>query len=250
MKRKMRSINDYLNKRNNRFTNIFSFSIYIFLFGIICACLVIYYFSGLVKDGLIRSATLEVNRITSIIVNNGVRKYLNTNRDLDIIDIVRNEGKIEIIRYNTTNVNKISMDISNSIEQDINYMILGDFDKIDFSLSKITDSYYDKIDDGLVLGVSIGNITGNSFLANVGPRIPLKLEMVSNVNVEIKNEITEYGMNNALMEVYIEISVNPVIVMPFMSKEINVVNKIPIITEIIQGDIPDSYFNSGGNLME
>ena len=223
---------------------IFTISLYILLLGFVCAGFVIWYFGNLLGDNLVRSAALEVNRITSIIVNNSVRKYLADNDNLDIVDIVRNKERIEVIRYNTTSVNKISMDISNSIEQDINYMILGEFDKIDFSLSKITDSYYDKIDDGLVLGISIGNIMGNSLLANVGPRIPLKIEMVSNVNVEIKNKITEYGMNNALMEVFIEISVNPVIVMPFMSNEISVVNTVPLVTEIIHGEIPDSYFGN------
>lgn len=193
---------------------------------------------------MIKSASLEVNRITSIIVNNGVRKYLSDNEKVNVVDIVRNGDRIEVIRYNTSVVNKISMDISNSIEQDINYMIMGDFEKIDFSSSKIADSYYDKIDNGLVLGISIGNITGNSLLANVGPRIPLKLEMVGNVNVDIKNKITEYGMNNALMEVFIEIEVNPVIVMPFLSEEISVVNRIPLVTEIIQGEIPDGYFGN------
>lgn len=223
---------------------IFTISLYILLLGFVCAGFVIWYFGNLLGDNLVRSAALEVNRITSIIVNNSVRKYLADNDNLDIVDIVRNKDRIEVIRYNTTSVNRISMDISNSIEQDINYMILGEFDKIDFSLSKITDSYYDKIDDGLVLGISIGNIMGNSLLANVGPRIPLKIEMVSNVNVEIKNKITEYGMNNALMEVFIEISVNPVIVMPFMSNEISVVNTVPLVTEIIHGEIPDSYFGN------
>ena len=156
---------------------IFTISLYILLLGFVCAGFVIWYFGNLLGDNLVRSAALEVNRITSIIVNNSVRKYLADNDNLDIVDIVRNKERIEVIRYNTTSVNRISMDISNSIEQDINYMILGEFDKIDFSLSKITDSYYDKIDDGLVLGISIGNIMGNSLLANVGPRIPLKIEM-------------------------------------------------------------------------
>lgn len=222
---------------------IFTISLYILLIAFIMALFVIYYFSTFIGPGLIKSASLEVNRVTSIIINNGVRKYLSNNSELEIVDIIRNGEKIEVIRYNTENVNKISMDISNSIEQDINYLIMGDLEKIDFSLSKITDSYYEAIDNGLVLGVSIGNITGNSFLANVGPRIPLKLELVSNVNVNIENKITEYGMNNALMEIFIEITVSPVIVMPFVSEEITVVNRIPIVTEIIQGDIPDSYFN-------
>lgn len=236
-----------LRNRSKKKISLFTISLYILLFAFICASFVIWYFNNLLGDNLVKSATLEVNRITSIIVNNSVRKYLNENEKLDVVDIVRNGDRIELIKYNTNLVNKISMDISNSIEQDINYMIAGDFDNIDFSSSKISASYYDKIDNGLVLGISVGNITGNNLLANVGPKIPLKLELVGNVNVAIKNEITEYGMNNALMEVFVEIEVNPVIVMPFLSQEISVVNRIPLVTEIIQGEIPDGYFGSSSS---
>ena len=115
-------------------------------------------------------------------------------------------------------------------------------EKINFILPNVTEQYYTEISDGIVLGISIGNIFNNNFMANIGPRIPLKLNMISNVEVEVKNSITEYGMNNALMEVYVEVRVTPVIVMPFLSKEIEVVEKIPLVTEIIQGEIPDSYF--------
>ena len=116
---------------------IFTISLYILLLGFVCAGFVIWYFGNLLGDNLVRSAALEVNRITSIIVNNSVRKYLADNDNLDIVDIVRNKERIEVIRYNTTSVNRISMDISNSIEQDINYLIMGDLEKIDFSLSSI-----------------------------------------------------------------------------------------------------------------
>ena len=163
---------------------------------------------------------------------------------MDLVEIIRgDDGKVEFIRYNTSNVNKISMDISDLVLEDINYLALGEFEKIDFVLPNITEKYYREISDGIVFGISIGNIFNNNFLANIGPRIPLKMNLNGNVDVEIKNKITEYGMNNALIEIFIEITVSPVIVMPFVSEEITVVNRIPIVTEIIQGDIPDSYFS-------
>ena len=225
---------------------IFNICLYILLFGVILSCLLLHYFNNLLGSSLIESASLEVSRLTTIVVDNCVRKYLETgNEYLDIVEIVRNsDGDIDVIRYNTSLVNRISVDISNLVLEDINYMVLGEFDKIDINLPRITDSYYQKIDDGIVLAISIGNITGNNFLANVGPKIPLKLSLISNINVEVKNQITEYGMNNALMEVYVEIEVKPVITMPFLSEEISVKNKVPIVTEIIQGDVPDGYFSN------
>ena len=225
---------------------LFTISLYILLVAFIAASFVIYYFNKLLSPALIRSASSNVERITSVVVSNCVRKYLSSDGvNLQLVEIIRNEDdKIELIRYNTSNVNKISMDISDLVLEDINYMVLGEFEKINFVLPNVTEQYYTEISDGIVLGISIGNIFNNNFLASVGPKIPLKLNLISNIEVEVKNSITEYGMNNALMEVYIEIKVTPVIVMPFLSKEIVVVEKIPLVTELIQGEIPDSYLSS------
>ena len=224
----MRKVRLRKNKRSKN--KLLVISLYILLFGFIVSFGIINYFGNLLGDNLIRSASLEVNRITSIIINNSVRRYLSSNDKLGIVDIIRNGERIELIRYNTSNVNKISMDISDLVLEDINYLALGEFEKIDFVLPNITEKYYKEISDGIVFGISIGNIFNNNFLANIGPRIPLKMNLNGNVDVEIKNEITEYGMNNALMEIYIEISVNPVFVMPFMSKEISVINNVTLVT--------------------
>lgn len=222
---------------------LFTVFIYIFFVAFICAVMVIWYFNKLIGPSLVKSASITVEKITSVIVSNCVKKYLiEDGIDMDLIEVIRDSnGRVEFVRYNTSNVNKISMDISDLVLEDINYLALGEFEKIDFVLPNITEKYYREISDGIVFGISIGNLFNNNFLANIGPRIPLKMNLNGNVDVEIKNEITEYGMNNALMEVYIEIRVRPVIVMPFLSEEIYIVNKIPLITEIIQGEIPDNY---------
>ena len=225
---------------------LFTVSLYIFLVAFIMASFIIYYFNKLLSPALIKSASITVEKITSVIVSNCVKKYLiDEGVDMDLVEVIRDSnGSVEFVRYNTSDVNKISMEISDLVLEDINYLALGEFEKIDFVLPNITEKYYKEISDGIVFGISIGNIFNNNFLANIGPRIPLKMNLNGNVDVEIKNKITEYGMNNALVEIYIEILVRPVIVMPFLSEEINIVNRVPLITEIIQGEIPDSYLSS------
>lgn len=225
---------------------LITISLYIFLTSFISACFIIYYFNKLLSPALVKSASITVEKITSVIVSNCVKKYLiDEGVDMNLVEIIRdNTGKVEFVRYNTSEVNKISMEISDLVLEDINYLALGEFEKIDFVLPNITEKYYKEISDGIVFGISIGNIFNNNFLANIGPRIPLKMNLNGNVDVDIKNKITEYGMNNALVEIYIEIKVRPVIVMPFLSEEIDIVNRIPLVTEIIQGQIPDGYITT------
>lgn len=225
---------------------LFTIFLYIFLTAFITASLIIYYFNRLLTPALIKSASITVEKITSVIISNCVKKYLiEEGVDMNLVDIIKDDnGKVQFIKYNTNEVNKISMDISDLVLDDINHLALGEFEKIDFILPNITEKYYQEISDGIIFGISIGNIFNNNFLANIGPRIPLKMNLNGNVDVEIKNQITEYGMNNALMEIYIEIQARPIIIMPFLSEEIEITNKIPLVTEIIQGEIPEGYFSS------
>ena len=53
-------------------------------------------------------------------------------------------------------------------------------------------------------------------------------------------------MNNALIEINIELEATTVIHMPFLSKKVTVKNTIPLTMEIIKGNIPSYYL--GNNL--
>lgn len=235
-------------KKKIKKNKLFTVCLYILLSAFIVAGFVIYYFNNLLSPALIKSASISVEKITSVIVSNCVKKYLvDDGVDMNLVEIIRDDnGRVQFVRYDTASVNKISMEISDLVLEDINYLALGEFEKIDFILPNITEKYYREISDGIIFGISIGNIFNNNFLANIGPRIPLKMNLNGNVDVEIKNKITEYGMNNALMEIYIEVRVRPVIVMPFLSEEIDIVNTIPLVTEIIQGEVPDNYLGNVG----
>ena len=94
----------------------------------------------------------------------------------------------------------------------------------------------------MIFTVSMGSATGNRLLANIGPKIPLNLNVIGEVYADIETKVTEYGMNNAMIEVYIELEASTIIHMPFLSKQITVKNKIPLTMEIIQGNIPSYSF--------
>ena len=124
-------------------------------------------------------------------------------------------------------------------------MVKGDLTAIGLNLNKLSDEYYEKTSDGILFTVSIGSATGNPFFANIGPKIPLNLQTIGDATAEITTNITEYGVNNALIEVSIQLEATTIIQMPFLSKEVTVRNTIPLTMEIIQGTIPGYYLNYG-----
>ena len=64
-------------------------------------------------------------------------------------------------------------------------------------------------------------------------------------------DVTEYGINNALIKLMIDVKVDTRIILPIISEEINIDASIPIAMKVVQGKIPDYYmsgFSSRSNI--
>lgn len=226
--------------------SLLTFSLYLITIAIICAIIFIYYFQKKLGPGLIECAEDEVNHLTSLIMNNCINEYIEATPNLELLKIERNSNQeIERIQYDTKILNQTRTQIIDRLETDLDYMVEGKLEKIGVNLNKLSDEYYEKTSDGILFSVSIGSATGNYFFANIGPKIPLNLKTIGDATGEITTKITEYGMNNAMIEISIELEVTTVIHMPFLSKEVKVKNVIPLTMEIIQGTIPSYYLNNG-----
>lgn len=222
-----------------------TFILYLITIAIICSIIFIYYFQKKLGPGLIDCAEDEVNHLTSLIMNNCIRKYIEKTPNLELIKTERNlNQEIERIQYDTKILNQTRTEIIDMLESDLDYMVKGQLEEIELNLNKISDEYYEKTTEGILFTVSIGSATGNYFFANIGPKIPLNLKTIGEATANINTNITEYGMNNAMIEVNIELEVTTIIHMPFLSKEVTVKNTIPLTMEIIQGKIPAYHLNN------
>lgn len=179
-------------------------------------------------------------------MNNCIKKYIEKSNNLDLIKIERNSTQgIERIQYDTKILNQTKTEILDILETDLDYMVKGHIESTGLNLNKLSDEYYEKTSDGILFTVSIGSSTGNPFFANIGPKIPLNLKTIGEATANIITNITEYGMNSALIEVSIELEATTIINMPFTSQKVTVKNTIPLTMEIIQGTIPGYYLNYG-----
>ena len=91
--------------------------------------------------------------------------------------------------------------------------------------------------------VPTGIIFNNSILNNIGPKIPIKIKLVGNVTSGIKTELTEFGINNSLINVALEIKVEIKVILPLTTDYVSITNYIPIALKLIQGKIPLYYGN-------
>ena len=71
-------------------------------------------------------------------------------------------------------------------------------------------------------------MTGSNLLYNIGPKIPVKLSLIGDVSTGFSTEVVEYGINNALLKLMIDIKVDTKIILPIISDKLTIECSIPI----------------------
>ena len=98
---------------------------------------------------------------------------------------------------------------------------------------------------GIIYEIPSGVVFNNAFLSNVGPKVPVKIKYSGNVGLDVKTRVKKYGINSALVEVYIYVEVTQRTILPFQSKDIKLTSEIPVVMKVIKGNAP--YYLSGIN---
>ena len=198
-----------------------------------------------ISDRISDFCEVEMNKITKNIILEAVNSSLdldNTDSNLLVIDKNSN-GQIQSITLDTKAANKMLSLINKKIIRIFNEIESGKTNIADFKNNLISNTDISIKNNGLIFEIPFGIVTGSSFLSNIGPKIPIKIIFSKTLESEIKTEIENYGINNVLFRANLEIKVAGKVIMPVNSKMIINTSKIPIITKMIQGDIPKYYFD-------
>src|SRR5699024_6022680 len=109
-----------------------------------------------------------------------------------------------------------------------------DIDDPDLNPVEFDDSVGDLASkDPTVVEIPIGQATGNTILANLGPKIPVHFEIVGSLRSDVVHEVKEFGVNGALFEIYIPVDVNIRIVVPFTTETAEVSTRVFIDSRVI-----------------
>jgi sporulation protein YunB len=190
-------------------------------------------------------AELETSKLANLIINRAVTKQISNGIEIDkLFTMVQNkDGEIQTIDFNPTIVNKVLNMTTNAVHTSLKAVEEGNIDMIELPDDILVEYDKDKLKKGIVFAIPLGTITGNAFLSNLGPRVPVKLNLIGSVASNINTKVSEYGINNAMIEVFVKIEVTEKINLPISSKNVTVSSDIPIAIKIVQGKIPDYYSN-------
>ena len=195
-------------------------------------------FGNNLSDNISYMTKVKVEEISKYYMNNVIKKYLNINCN-------------NYIKLNLVNNNIMSIDIDNNSSNELLNNIITDLEKVvsDIENGKIND--YSNLEflygkNGIILLVPIGSALNNTLLYDIGPKIPVKISFLENINAYLDISVEEYGINNALVKLYININLEQHIEMP-IDKEKNTINyKFLIASKLVNGKVPDFYNGMNG----
>ena len=226
---------------------------FIIIFIIISVYFFLDYCGRKVFPVLMQQAEIDCKKMAITIIKNSLNDdVLGVLDEDDLFYIVQNkDGEIQTIDFNPVTVNKFLRETTLVVSENLKKIESGNISDITF----ISSDDYDlkKLKNGVISEIPMGIITNNVLLSNLGPKVPVKINLVGNVVSGIETSIRNYGINNAIVEIYAKVEVTEEVIIPFQTKRIKVTNNIPIAIKIIQGNVPDYYsdgkLNSSSNIL-
>lgn len=109
------------------------------------------------------------------------------------------------------------------------------------SNSTYRDMYAKNKKNYIILRYPIGLISNNILINNLGYRIPIRLELNSNILTGIKSKVTNYGLNNALIEVYLKVKFTSNVVYFSLDDRVDNEYEILLASKMIMGRVPEMF---------
>ncbi|BAH45800.1 conserved hypothetical protein [Brevibacillus brevis NBRC 100599] len=174
---------------------------------------------------LIILATKKAEQLAKEAITDAVTKRI-SQQGVDFNQIVKieknNKGQIQAYQFNFKEYARIVGETTARVQ------------------NKLQEFEQEKVDRTIPLGLA----TGNSFLASMGPNLPVTFVPIGSVKTKLETELKEAGINMVLATVYIFVEVDLRIVIPFATEEQTVTTKIPITHSLIIGDVPTYLYNN------
>lgn len=210
----------------------------------IAVFLMINFIGKTIGSKLMEYAKVEVGRIARYVVNysvssNNIKKM--AAKDLFVVNKNRND-EIQTVDFDPVMINEILNSITENVINNFKAIESGNLEVINLSNGFLINTDVDKLKQGIITEIPIGIITDNALLSNLGPKLPVKLSIAGEIESYVDTKIDYYGINNALITVYVNINVSQQIYMPIAVDRIIISQKIPIAIKMMQGVVPNCYF--------
>lgn len=213
---------------------------------LIAIALFIYFINARLAPVYVQYAEVQTQKIAAHVINKAINSRTANVLDInDIIVNVPNDSK-GMIKFNTEIINRVLSETHSLVESHLQQAEAGNLailptDEIEF------DPQAMESEEGIVFFVPLAQAANIPLLGNLGPKIPIRFHVIGQVQATIDTKISEFGINNAFVEVNILLTVNVQIIVPLATKQSIVTQKIPVAMGLIQSTVPQIYTTGSGN---
>ena len=194
-------------------------------------------FTSSLNHSLTRISTNEITKVTYRFITDKLNSSIFNHTNLeDILVLEKNDnGEILYVDFNLEQAYLVLDQVSSILTNSFDELESGDVEVayLDSDLSHELGS--------MVLSIPIGNSFQNLYFYNLGPRIPVRINFVGSVLTNLKTKVTDYGLNNALAELFVYIEFKTQIMSPFQVEEITLEYDAVIASMMIEGEVPQFY---------
>lgn len=171
------------------------------------------------KPTLLAIAEAKATLVATQAINDVINQQISPNLDPQNLVNVKldNRGRVVLIQPNTMEFNRLAADTTIKVQD---------------TLRNITD---EKIQ------IPVGQVFGSQLLASLGPKITVTIIPIGTVQVKVFDKFEQAGINQTRHMVYLVATTQVRIVVPLVSKSVNVNTQMPIAEYVVVGEVPSTY---------
>ena len=110
--------------------------------------------------------------------------------------------------------------------------------------TQVLDEVVRAADSGeLNVEIPLGNLLGFNLALGKGPKVPVKIIMLTSSRADFKNELASSGINQTKHQMILEIVVDIDVRVPWETMSTQVVSRTLIAETVIVGGVPDTFVN-------
>ena len=132
-------------------------------------------------------------------------------------------GRITALKTNMAEVNRLKTETLNIINDQI--------------LAEDADHF----------GVPLGSLILPEFFSGKGPQIPVRILAIRNSDANFHSDFTEAGINQTLQQLSMDVLVDVTVLVLGQTETFTVSSQMVVAETIIVGDVPATYFRTGGD---
>ena len=178
------------------------------------------------RDVVRELAETQVKNTTSDLCNDAIAKQIADGiiqydrivyfeKDLD--------GRITALKTNMSEVNRLTTDILNIINDEILALDTSD------------------------IGIPLGSFFLPELLSGKGPVIPVHILSIRNSDAAFASNFSQAGINQTLHQLTLLVSVDVAVLVLGKTEHFTVESEVVVAETVIVGTVPDTYLQTGGN---